>query len=69
MSEFKPQDNEARNTIEHALDETLFVEAGAGTGKTTSLVNRILELVGKRRNHARQGGGHHLHRSGGGRTT
>ena len=46
MSEFKPQDNEARNTIEHALNETLFVEAGAGTGKTTSLVNRILELVG-----------------------
>ena len=46
MSEFRPQDNEARNTIEHALDETLFVEAGAGTGKTTSLVNRILELVG-----------------------
>ena len=46
MSDFKPQDNEARNTIEHALDETLFVEAGAGTGKTTSLVNRILELVG-----------------------
>ena len=46
MTTFKPQDNEARNTIEHALDETLFVEAGAGTGKTTSLVNRILELVG-----------------------
>ena len=46
MSDFKPQDNEARNTIEHALNETLFVEAGAGTGKTTSLVNRILELVG-----------------------
>ena len=46
MTTFKPQDNEARNTIEHALNETLFVEAGAGTGKTTSLVNRILELVG-----------------------
>ena len=46
MTTFKPQDNEVRNTIEHALDETLFVEAGAGTGKTTSLVNRILELVG-----------------------
>ena len=46
MTTFKPQDDEARNTIEHALDETLFVEAGAGTGKTTSLVNRILELVG-----------------------
>ena len=27
------------------LDETLFVEAGAGTGKTTVLVDRIVELV------------------------
>jgi ATP-dependent helicase/nuclease subunit A len=27
------------------LDETLFVEAGAGTGKTTALVTRIVELL------------------------
>lgn len=46
MVKFTPQDNAARTTIERALDKTLFVEAGAGTGKTTSLVNRILELVG-----------------------
>jgi len=43
---FIPQDNAERQRIASSLDETLFVEAGAGTGKTTSLVNRILELVG-----------------------
>ena len=30
------------------LDETLFVEAGAGTGKTTQLVSRIVNLVVER---------------------
>ena len=43
---FQPQDNAERHRIATSLDETLFVEAGAGTGKTTSLVDRILELVG-----------------------
>ena len=43
---FKPQDKSERSRIATSLDETLFVEAGAGTGKTTSLVQRILELVG-----------------------
>ena len=43
---FQPQDNSERRRIATSLDETLFVEAGAGTGKTTSLVDRILELVG-----------------------
>ena len=43
---FQPQDNTERKRIATSLDETLFVEAGAGTGKTTSLVDRILELVG-----------------------
>ena len=43
---FEPQDNAERQRIATSLDETLFVEAGAGTGKTTSLVDRIIELVG-----------------------
>ena len=42
---FVPQDEEARRRIRESLDETLFVEAGAGTGKTTSLVDRIVALV------------------------
>ena len=42
---FIPSDAVERNRIECALDETLFVEAGAGTGKTTSLVDRVTRLV------------------------
>jgi ATP-dependent helicase/nuclease subunit A len=38
-------DNAAREAIAARLDETLFVEAGAGTGKTTALVGRVLALV------------------------
>ncbi|MGB9113036.1 MAG: UvrD-helicase domain-containing protein, partial [Acidimicrobiales bacterium] len=38
-------DDAARAAITDRLDETLFVEAGAGTGKTTALVGRVLELV------------------------
>ncbi len=38
-------DASARAGIAERLDETLFVEAGAGTGKTTALVGRVVELV------------------------
>ena len=38
-------DQPARDRIRDDLDATLFVEAGAGTGKTTALVERIVELV------------------------
>jgi ATP-dependent exoDNAse (exonuclease V) beta subunit len=38
-------DEAARQGISTRLDETLFVEAGAGTGKTTALVGRVLALV------------------------
>ncbi|MDE2801834.1 MAG: UvrD-helicase domain-containing protein [Chloroflexota bacterium] len=39
------QDQEYRDRIRTSLDENLFVEAGAGTGKTTALVGRIVTLV------------------------
>ena len=42
---FTPRDNVQRDRIRESLDETLFVEAGAGTGKTTSLVDRVMKLV------------------------
>ena len=42
---FIPGDEDARLRIRESLDETLFVEAGAGTGKTTSLVDRVYGLV------------------------
>jgi ATP-dependent helicase/nuclease subunit A len=38
-------DGDARTQIATELDRTLFVEAGAGTGKTTALVTRIVTLV------------------------
>ena len=42
---FSPRDEAARRLIREALNKTLFVEAGAGTGKTTSLVDRVTKLV------------------------
>jgi ATP-dependent exoDNAse (exonuclease V) beta subunit len=38
-------DKAARDRVREDLDSTLFVEAGAGTGKTHELVQRILRLV------------------------
>ena len=35
----------ARAAIANDLDDTLIVEAAAGTGKTTELVNRILRVL------------------------
>src|SRR5688572_18955705 len=40
-----PPDQEARSRIATKLDTTLFVEAGAGSGKTTALVDRVVALV------------------------
>ena len=45
MTERPPPDQRARTTVTRELDRTLFVEAGAGTGKTSQLVERIVELV------------------------
>jgi ATP-dependent exoDNAse (exonuclease V) beta subunit len=39
-------DQAARDAISDALDDTLVVEAAAGTGKTTELVKRILRILG-----------------------
>ena len=38
-------DAAAREAIANDLDDTLIVEAAAGTGKTTELVNRILRVL------------------------
>jgi len=39
------QDQKARERIREALDTNILVEAGAGSGKTTELVNRIVRLL------------------------
>lgn len=41
----QPPDEAARTAIRTRLDETFLVEAGAGSGKTTSLVSRMVALV------------------------
>jgi ATP-dependent helicase/nuclease subunit A len=41
----EPPDAQQRRRITDDLDATLFVEAGAGSGKTTALVERVLGLV------------------------
>ena len=43
---FTPIDQAARDRIRYSLRETMFVEAGAGTGKTTSMVGRVVNLIG-----------------------
>ena len=40
-----PADHEQRRLIEEQLDVTMLVEAAAGTGKTTSMVNRMVALL------------------------
>src|SRR5688572_28993415 len=45
MSTFAPVDLDVRDRIRTELDTNLCVEAGAGTGKTTVLVERIAEIL------------------------
>ena len=40
-----PPDDDQRQIVRTALSTTLFVEAGAGSGKSTALVGRVLQLV------------------------
>ena len=47
-------DEAARRLIREALDETLVVEAAAGTGKTTELVNRIVRVLAEGRANVRE---------------
>src|SRR3954471_5133905 len=41
-----PSDADARRQIEYTLDQTIVVEAAAGTGKTTELVKQMLRVLG-----------------------
>ena len=45
VSDRRPSTQAVRDEIRTNLDENLCVEAGAGTGKTTSLVGRIVEML------------------------
>jgi ATP-dependent exoDNAse (exonuclease V) beta subunit len=45
MTAAAPSDHDDRRLIRHGLDQTVVVEAAAGTGKTTELVERILNVL------------------------
>src|SRR5262245_64529135 len=47
-------DEESRRLIHDALDDTLVVEAAAGTGKTTELVTRIVRVLAEGRANVRE---------------
>jgi ATP-dependent helicase/nuclease subunit A len=47
-------DDVSRRTIRENLDDTLVVEAAAGTGKTTELVNRIVRVLADGRANVRE---------------
>src|SRR6185436_1489774 len=50
MKTMKPfADHDARQAIANELDDTLVVEAAAGTGKTTELVKRIVRILATER--------------------
>lgn len=45
MAKWIPPDQAEREQIQHELDVNLLVEAGAGSGKTTTMVDRMIELI------------------------
>ncbi|HEV7466405.1 MAG TPA: UvrD-helicase domain-containing protein, partial [Candidatus Dormibacteraeota bacterium] len=45
MTRPRVADQAQRDRLVRELDATLFVEAGAGTGKTTAVVSRIVAMV------------------------
>ena len=60
----RPADDDDRRLIAEALDDTLVVEAAAGTGKTTELVKRIVRLIETGRRHDSRDRRRHLLREG-----
>jgi ATP-dependent exoDNAse (exonuclease V) beta subunit len=54
MTPARRTDEESREIIRKKLDETLVVEAAAGTGKTTELVNRIVRVLAEGRANVRE---------------
>ena len=65
MSTMQLADEAARRAIANDLDDTLVVEAAAGTGKTTELVNRIVRILATGRAKVRRDRRGDLHREGG----
>jgi len=54
MTQILSADDHARQLIHEAIDDTLVVEAAAGTGKTTELVRRIVRVLAEGRADVRE---------------
>jgi len=54
MTPAQRTDADSRRIIRENLDDTLVVEAAAGTGKTTELVNRIVRVLAEGRANVRE---------------
>jgi ATP-dependent helicase/nuclease subunit A len=54
MTPARRTDADSRRIIRENLDDTLVVEAAAGTGKTTELVNRIVRVLAEGRGNVRE---------------
>ena len=54
MTPTRRTDEDSRRIIRENLDDTLVVEAAAGTGKTTELVNRIVRVLAEGRANVRE---------------
>ena len=67
-SEIILADQAEREAARNDLDCSFSVEAGAGTGKTTLLVERILSLIQNRPGFPGANRSDHFHRKGSGRT-
>ena len=63
-----PPDHEHRQRILRELDTTMLVEAAAGTGKTTSMVGRMVALAPRRQMPRRHFGCRHVYAQEHGRT-
>ena len=42
---FVPEDQAARSRARDGIDTTMLVEAGAGSGKTTLMISRMVQLI------------------------
>ena len=54
MTPIKPSDQSVRDGAMHDLDTSIFLQAGAGTGKTSVLVGRLVEAIRRGRAELRE---------------
>ena len=61
-------DNNVRERIRNELNVNMLVEAGAGSGKTTSMVSRMVSLVASGKCKVEKYSGHYIYKKSSART-